>query len=218
MGKGVGAKLITAHSGSDGYKDNSREFIEAMLASSVEAFEIDCQLSDNQRLYLSHDEVENNHDCLDLEDVFHMMKESSNEDIIINIDCKNDEIGPLAISLAQKYELTNQIVLSGSLNIEDYNESFRERLFYNLDNSLPYDENTSLYDLEIVLDKLNKNGITVVQSFYGLVNQEMINLVNKYNIELSVWTVNELDMIDDYIKLGCYNVTSRVALQYLNKL
>ena len=90
-------------------------------------------------------------------------------------------------------------------------------MFYNIDNSLPFDENTSLYDLEIVLDKLRKNGITVIQSFYGLVNQEIVDVVKKFGIKLSVWTVNEEDLIDDFLKLGCFNVTTRVALQYLNK-
>lgn len=217
MGKGVKDKLITAHSGSDGYIDNSREFIEAMLESGVEAFEIDCQISDNQRIYLGHDEVEDTQNCLGLDDVFQLMSDSSNQTIIMNIDCKNNKIGPLAISLAKKYSLVHRIVLSGSLSIEDYDEVHRNQLFYNIDNSLPFDENTSLYDLEIVLDKLRKNGITVIQSFYGLVNQEIVDVVKKFGIKLSVWTVNEEDLIDDFLKLGCFNVTTRVALQYLNK-
>lgn len=209
--------MITAHSGSDGYKDNSHEFISAMLDSQVEAFEIDCHLSKDQILYLNHDELEDISNVLTLSDLFQLMRESNNKDIIVNIDCKGGtEVGPLAVELANDYGLLDQIVLSGGLKTQDYDASFRKQLFYNLENSLDYNDLTSTEVVEEVLRKLEEEGIKVIQLYYKLVDEDLVLLANKYGIKLSVWTVNDLEDVQKYFDMGCHNVTSRIALEYLS--
>ena len=210
--------MITAHSGSDGYKDNSREFIIAMLNSDVEAFEIDCHLSPDNTLYLNHDKSDDFHKYLTLSNLFQMMSESNNEDIIVNIDCKGGKgVGPLAVELAKEFNLLERIVLSGGLNIEDYDTTFRNQLFYNLENSIDYSDSTTIEEVEQVLAELERKGIKIIQLYYKLVDRDIISLADRYQIKLSVWTVNDLDIIDKYLAMGCHNVTSRIALEYLSK-
>lgn len=64
--------MITAHSGSDGFPDNSLEFISAMLSEGVQAFEIDVQVGP-ESLYLSHDVLTDPSDAVLLADVFSLM-------------------------------------------------------------------------------------------------------------------------------------------------
>lgn len=207
--------MITAHSGSDGFKDNSMAFIEAMLNANVEAFEIDCQLAEDGTLYLSHDEMADYADCVLLKDVFQRMTTSQNQTTLINIDCKNGAIGPLAVELAQTFDLVDRIVLSGGLVIEDYEPSFRPQLFYNFENSWDYSQT---FDHEVfvrVLSDIYARGVRVVQFYYGFVTPEIVEIIHHFNVNISVWTVNDLSTIDIYLNMGVYNVTSRSALAYL---
>lgn len=207
--------MITAHSGSDGYADNSLEFVQAVLDSKVAAFEIDCQITETGVLYLSHDALTEIEGALGLEDVFKMMNESDNSSIILNIDCKDSRVGPVAVDLAKQYQLLDRIVLSGSLVIEDYDATFRSQLFYNLENSLAYQADIEEAVLAQTLQAVYDSGVRYIQLNYQWVIGELLELIHQHNLKLSVWTVNDLELIGLLLKMGVYNVTSRIALRYM---
>lgn len=207
--------MITAHSGSDGMIDNSKDFIQVMLRSSVEAFEIDCQLAADGTLYLNHDESEEYEQFLTLETVLKWMKESVNKSIKINIDCKNSLIGPLAVACAQRFDLVDRIILSGSLVIEDFSPDFRAQLFYNFENCFNYSQPFNCDSVEKILSDIYLRGIRVIQFNYQFVDPDLVRVVQRYNITISVWTVNDNSAIDYFLEMGVTNVTSRNALAYL---
>ena len=209
--------MITAHSGSDGYSDNSLEFIQAVLDSDVDAFEIDCQLSDEGVLYLSHDPLVDIEGVLRLDDVFRLMNDSDNDSIILNVDCKDGRIGPLAVELASQHQILDRIVLSGSIVISDYDASFRPQLFYNLENSLEYQEDIEEAILAQTLRSVFDSGVRYIQLHYQWVTGELLELIHQHGLKLSVWTVNDLKLMDLLLKRGVFNVTSRRALEYINQ-
>lgn len=206
--------MITAHSGSDGYQDNSLAFIEAVLESGVPAFEIDAQLAEDGTIYLSHDVLEDWSDCLLLEEVFEKMQESSNDSIIINVDCKNGRLGCPVFDLAHKFGLFDRVYLSGALNLEDYTLAERAHLFYNLENQIDPAKIQEI-NLNAVLQSIAAQGIKVVQSYHGYCTPELMVALAQSQLKISVWTVNDAEEIDHYLDMGCYNVTSRIAMAYL---
>ncbi|MGX7107891.1 glycerophosphodiester phosphodiesterase [Facklamia miroungae] len=205
-------RILTAHSGSDNTVDNSPEFVEMILQSGVDAFEMDCQISDQGELYLAHDSLQDSSKSLLLRDVFEVMLASNNHKIKINIDCKDEKCAKLALKMADNYSLLDRTLLSGSINLEDIAQKDREKIFYNLPETFPLNQTS------IDLANLTYNGIKVVQLYYGVVTQEVLETIKAAGLELSVWTVNDIQKIDQMFAMGCMNVTTRSALAYLGNL
>lgn len=208
--------MLTAHSGSDHYQDNSREFVEAALASTIDSFEIDCRLAPDGTLYLHHDEVEEISGLLTLPMVYQLMVESPNKTTMINVDCKEFEVGRLALDLAREYGILNRVVLSGSLLLDQFEPDEMSHLFFNLENLIPWEELALDPHFDEVVAKISQYGVKVVQTHYSAANEAMIAALANHHLKLSVWTVNEVALIDHYLQLGCLNVTSRIAFHYLD--
>lgn len=207
--------MLTAHSGSDGYEDNSIEFIEAIVKSSVDAFEIDLQLSEEGDLYLAHDPVADYSDCVSLEECLKIL--AGYPEMKINIDCKNSKAGPLAIELAKELGVYPQILLSGSLPLDEINEADYPILFYNVEN-IPNVRELPFSEIQEILKDLSSRGIEYIQLYYGLVTVRIIDVIHDAGLKLSVWTVNDLSDITHLFELGCDNITTRSALEYLNSV
>lgn len=204
--------MITAHSGSDGFSDNSVEFVLAMLAEGVSAFEIDCQAGPDG-LYLSHDALVNPAAAVQLVEVFQLMKQHRGHNTLINVDCKAGVNGVEVLTLARACGVYERVILSGTLTLGDYSRPERMQLFYNLDNVID-DWPLSTEALTQVFRELKLAGLEVVQLYYGLVNQEIVDLLTANGLKLSVWTPDAFDEIDYLLEIGCYNVTTRRAIAY----
>lgn len=63
--------MITAHSGADGTKENSLEFVAYAMQTGADALEVDVRMGENGILILSHDKTDE--DAVRLADVFRMM-------------------------------------------------------------------------------------------------------------------------------------------------
>lgn len=63
--------MITAHSGADGTKENSLEFVAYAMQTGADALEVDVRMGENGILILSHDKTDE--DAVRLADVFCMM-------------------------------------------------------------------------------------------------------------------------------------------------
>ena len=204
--------MITAHSGSDGYQDNSLEFIEAMLNSHVQALEMDVHVAKDGTLYLAHDALEDSSQAVTLEACYRTLRVS---DKLLNVDCKSPDAGPKALSIAKDMGVYDQVVLSGALPLESYSDQDCGHLFYNLENSVS-EIDLGGDALNLILADLSQRGVRVVQTYHGLASQDLVDRLLQAGLKLSVWTVNDFDLINRYLDLGCYNVTSRQALAYLH--
>lgn len=208
--------LLTAHSGSDGTPDNSRLFIEIMSELSISCIEVDVRKKENV-LYLSHDSLETIDDCLTLTEAFQIIAEKP--ELSINCDLKESGLEKAVINLAEQFLIEDKVILSGSVNIETIPPSFsRENVFYNPENyiqtfynEIPLNKNKLL----VLINYCKHHYIKVINVHYKMATEHVINLLNQENIRLSVWTVNEFEMIDFFEANNLYNVTSKEACGYL---
>ena len=79
--------MITAHSGADGTKENSLEFVKYAMQTGADALEVDVRMGENGILILSHDKTDE--DAARLADVFRMMRERPQ----MRINCDLKEYG-----------------------------------------------------------------------------------------------------------------------------
>ena len=103
--------MITAHSGADGTKENSLEFVAYAMQTGADALEVDVRMGENGILILSHDKTDE--DAVRLADVFRMMGKYPG----MRINCDLKECG-LEVAVRQLALIsglkTEQILYSGS--------------------------------------------------------------------------------------------------------
>ena len=104
--------MITAHSGADGTKENSLEFVAYAMQTGADALEVDVRMGENGILILSHDKTDE--DAVRLADVFRMMGKYPG----MRINCDLKECG-LEVAVRQLALIsglkTEQILYSGSV-------------------------------------------------------------------------------------------------------
>lgn len=213
-------KIITAHSGSDFTKDNSMEFINLFKDIPVDCIEIDVRYN-NEGLYLSHDAAKENDRPLLLDKVFETIKPLYNN-LKINCDLKESNLERRVFNLAKDFQIQDKILLSGSVNLENLTVSeIQDKVFYNIENIVP-----AFYDLEqgkresqiekYIYQETYKD-VGVININYLYCTKYFIDMMNKINKKISVWTINELNDIDRFLEEGIYNVTTKKALLYIKE-
>lgn len=206
--------MITAHAGSDGYRANSISFINKMLDEGVEALEIDCTITEDGIIYLRHDPVLDIRGLLTLDLAFELIASHHNKETKIIIDCKNVAIGRITLDKAEFYELKDRIILSGKINYGDFSYEEREQLFYNVENEIYLRDEFSIEDFTQALNRWYEDGIRYIQSNHEYISLELLHLIDESKLHLSVWTVDDFNLIKKYQAKGVYNIITDRALEY----
>lgn len=212
--------ILTAHSGSDGTSDNSLEFIERMIENQVESIEVDIHRAPNGKLYLSHDPIKTHEtiDCLlELEALFRYIYKKSST-VTVNCDLKESGLEAEVQWTAEKWELFDQVVFSGVVDPVHLSIWDREKIFYNIENCLPniYTVNQlKKAHFDVVNYFCRKYSVHTLNLYYGLCSKEWIELCHANHLNLSVWMVDNLEMIETFKQQEIYNVTTRRAIEYL---
>lgn len=212
--------ILTAHSGSDRTPDNSLSFVEKMLKNDITAIEVDVRLRETtQELYLAHDVPADFSEMVLLEEVFAYLVDYPT--VQINCDLKEENLEKQIIALSKKYIHKNQMIFSGSVDLENIPMAWRENVFYNLENILPdvYKNNGKKLipeEMDDVIAFAKANQIGVINAHYRLAEDSLIETFHQAGLQLSLWTVNDFSLIDDYVEKGIYNVTTRAAISYKN--
>ncbi|MFC6463614.1 glycerophosphodiester phosphodiesterase [Marinilactibacillus sp. GCM10026970] len=214
--------LLTAHSGSDGTPNNSLEFLDKMIDYNVDCLEIDVRRAQNGQLYLSHDAIssmDSTNCLLELDAAFkHISKRSSK--ILINCDLKEKGLEAEVQWTAEKRNLFDQVLFSGTVEPSHLSIWDRDKILYNIENCLP-----NIYKIQELkkahFDVLHyfckKYKLHTLNLYYGFCTKEWIELCHQNNIQLSVWTVDNLEMIQAFEQQELYNVTSKRTLEYIEK-
>ena len=103
--------LLTAHSGCDGTKDNSLEYINYALNLGADCLELDIRKDKSGTLVLSHDDGPAH---VTLEEAFTML--ANHPEKRLNCDVKQDGLELEVYSLARQKQVVGQIVFSGSIS------------------------------------------------------------------------------------------------------
>lgn len=214
--------LLTAHSGSDATPNNSLEYIDKMIDYNVDCLEIDVRRAQNGQLYLSHDTIyspESIGCLLDLDTAFKYIAKRSSK-IKINCDLKEKGLEAEVQWTAEKREVFDQVIFSGTVEPSHLSMWDRDKIFYNIENCLP-----NIYTVKELkkahFDVLHyfcrKYKLHTLNLYYGYCSKEWIELCHQNNLQLSVWTVDNLEMIQAFAQQDLYNVTTKRAIEYIEK-
>lgn len=209
--------ILTAHSGSDGTKDNSFEFVDTFMAGACDAIEVDVRKNKKDVLYLSHDWIPDSDEAVKLEEVFQRIQHTS---IKVNCDLKEENLEKLVFQLAKEYNVEHQIILSGTVSLEKLSKKeIKYHLFYNLEQFFPglYGDSPPTIGQEEIASLIafcKRNEITVINVHYRFCQPTIIKELLLKGIRISAWTVNDIDTINELYEQGVYNITTKQVLQY----
>lgn len=186
----MGETMITAHSGADGTKENSLEFVAYAMQTGADALEVDVRMGENGILILSHDKTDE--DAVRLADVFRMMGKYPG----MRINCDLKECG-LEVAVRQLALIsglkTEQILYSGSVRPVPVTESCIWRdveVFWNIEEYLPdiYKEQKEDLLFEQAAYKISracrKYGIHTVNVNEKIATEEFIRVTGENDIDL----------------------------------
>lgn len=210
--------LITAHSGADGTPENSMEFVRHVLAAQADVLEVDVRMGKNRELIISHDKTEK--ETVRLAEVFESVKHVPY--IRINCDLKEAGIEENVFRLAKECALpVRRILFSGSVSRKDLeeNDSWSEvEIYWNVEECIPdiYSERRfcekkglSAKELDKLVTDCRQYRITVININENLLTGTLIEKMKENGIGISVWTVNEPEQIEKFVKCGIHNITTR---------
>lgn len=203
---------ITAHSGSDGTKENSLEFIQFFLDKSVDALEVDVRKNHLGELVLNHDALELlDYPCL--KEIFLLLKGSK---ILLNCDLKEANLETEVEQLARTYDYWDFVQLSGTVSLE-YVQRWPEKVLVNIENTNPVFLLEDWYESDVFesLNFLASQGAKVINMHYKQLTANIYQKGRNLGLNFSVWTVNDLDKIQAFEAQGVYNITTRSAWVYL---
>ncbi len=200
---------ITAHSGCDGTKENSLEFLQYALETNVDCVEVDVR-NTNCELVLGHDESSG----VTLKQAFELLKKYPDKKM--NCDLKNENLEELVYQSALEEDVVKQLIYSGYVDIHKCNQGqkgFEQvEVYFNIKNIVTniYEERKYTDDLETALLKIHRSGIKVVNIEYHFLRSYLVSLMEQMHLKASVWTVNEKEDMSEFMKEDVVeNMTTR---------
>ncbi len=194
-----GKTVITAHSGCEGTKDNSREHILAAIASGAEMIEVDVRQAADGTLYLSHDVPQDIGVRPTLRELFEQVAPAQNMEM--NLDVKTEGLIEPVMTLAEEFNLAHRIVFTGACNADRA-----------LANQLGAEMWRSMWDKEYIPDGIAANktdGSPYLNVYYPMITEEYEQALREIGSSFSAWTVNKEEDIRRFLNMGIANITTR---------
>lgn len=214
--------IITAHSGCDGTPDNSMEHILKGIELGADCIEIDINMDDQGKMWLTHNPLEDYSKCVPLDEALRVICESG---LAINCDLKAENLLYPVLEAAEAAGFKREkLVFSGSVNVDllrkDPAVAKRARIFLNLEQIypyLPYDKPQSRAEEAVYFDAHVEELAAIVKEVeaecvnpsFRMMSSERIALSLSHGINLSLWTVNEEDEQRTLIREDLVNLTTR---------
>lgn len=177
--------MITAHSGADGTKENSLEFVAYAMQTGADALEVDVRMGENGILILSHDKTD----------------EDAVRQLALISGLKTEQI--LYSGSVRPVPVTESCIWR---DVE---------VFWNIEEYLPdiYKEQKEDLLFEQAAYKISracrKYGIHTVNVNEKIATEEFIRVTGENDIDLSVWTVNDEERFRELLGQGVKNITTR---------
>lgn len=209
---------ITAHSGCDGTPDNSLEFVRHALQTNADALEVDVRKTKDGILAISHDAILDGQDAPALDAVFALVAPT---DKWINCDLKEPDLENAVIDLAREHGLLQRLIFSGTVSLERVrmDETLRRDvlIYINIEELMPglYDRLQdgavlTEQDMQKAADLCHEYGFRVINVHERLCTPEFMQVMDKNDIVVSVWTINDPERAAEVAQAKCIeNITSR---------
>ena len=215
--------MITAHSGCEGTSDDSIASVKTGIALGADCVEVDVRTGRDGSLRLSHDEIRDENGLTTLKEAFALIRESG---IAVNCDLK--EYGALlpVIDLAEECGLTReQLIFSGCVDPKFLAShpaaAARSRIFLNSEElvsdlagnrDLRRAEQAAflLAHARPAAERFRLTGAAALNAPYGIMTDDLIGALRAEGIPLSLWTLNDEDVLREYMKKDLLNITTRI--------
>ncbi|MGM9676975.1 MAG: glycerophosphodiester phosphodiesterase [Butyricicoccus sp.] len=211
----------TAHSGADGTLDNSLQFVRYALGTQADALEVDIRRHPcTGELVLGHDTVGEH--PLTLREVFEQA--GRHPSMKINCDLKEPALERQVLTLAQQSGMTDRLILSGTVDVAHIPDAaFRaQQVYWNLEEQIPGYEEQCLRNPVFRLEAMKQMcrlcreaDVQVINVYEGFVDREVLDMVRRHQLKLSVWTVNTVSRMAWFRDQGVHNITTRRIAQAL---
>ena len=211
----------TAHSGADGTPDNSLQFIRYALGTQADALEIDIRRNPcTGELVLGHDTVGEH--PLTLREVFEQA--GRHPFMKINCDLKEPALERQVLTLAQQSGMTDRLILSGTVDVAHIPDAaFRaQQVYWNLEEQIPGYEEQCLRNPAFRLEAMKQMcrlcreaDVQVINAYEGFVDRQVLDMVRRHQLKLSVWTVNTVSRMAWFRDQSVHNITTRRIAQAL---
>lgn len=204
---------ITAHTGSDGYQDNSLEFVRYALSTDADVLEVDIRRGVHGELVISHDDP--TEDAPLFSEVLALV--AAHPTMKINCDLKPAGLELEVCRMAAEAGLSGRMIFSGTVDasladaVRDTAEIYLNIEEYVRDIYLNYREipDFELQAAEIMVDVCKRYNIGVVNMYQGLVTRRMIETFAAQGIGISAWTINEERELRWFLTRGVMGITTR---------
>ena len=209
--------LLCAHSGYDGYKDNSIDSITGVLDVNPDYFEVDVRLTKDYIPVICHDDVFDGRSIKNssadelpdgiarLRQVLEICKPS---DIKINFDIKDPRSIPFVAKLIDDFGYSDRHIFTGL----DFplavlvKKAYRDlTIFLNADNYSVASGQECKYLFRQCID----NNIDGLNLYYLQINKAFLDCKKQFNLPVCVWTVNDIDAIIDLAGKNIDMITTR---------
>ena len=208
--------MITAHSGADGFQDNSLAYVRYALASGADCLEVDVRRGADGKLMLGHDAADAA--LPSLEEVFTLLAETPR--MGINCDLKEPGLEEAVCALAEAKGLAGRVLLTGTVDMRRWTARHElheiASLWANIEELLPDFDKERLKEpacreqaAEAAVRLCRELGIDTVNSWYGLADEAFLERFRRAGIALSLWTVNEEEALRRYLRAGVRSITTR---------
>lgn len=204
--------IITAHSGCDGTVPNSSEYLKYAFSTCANAIEVDVRMH-NGELVLSHDVP--NSDTVTLKYAFEMLKQ--HPDKKMNCDLKHYGLERAVYDLAAAAGVASQLIYTGDVDPEIFGTGCFSGVewYANMNNIIP--------DIEGRLDSMNEAEYSEILNELLLRTSEtkatginwyfkhadlIWDKAKQYNLGISIWTVDDEELIKKYISKSPNNLTT----------
>ena len=211
----------TAHSGADGTLDNSLQFIRYALGTQADALEVDIRRHPcTGELVLGHDTVGEH--PLTLREVFEQA--GRHPFMKINCDLKEPALERQVLTLAQQSGMTDRLILSGTVDVAHIPDAaFRaQQVYWNLEEQIPGYEEQCLRNPAFRLEAMKQMcrlcreaDVQVINAYEGFVDRQVLDMVRRHQLKLSVWTVNTVSRMAWFRDQSVHNITTRRIAQAL---
>ena len=228
------AGFASAGGPDDKREDNTLDNIIKAIGYGPDVVEVDTRLVTRANgeacLILDHDGTEDHERCPTLQEVFELLMGrhprsaelgENGRTVHIQVDEKTDGILEHVLELAEKVGFPWERLICAGDSTYDYVKTQLPALRAAMEKGMEFWMNPSeisSYE-EMVLDTdrfiqriedLNLPTFTVNSYYAPFEDGRLLQVLGEHGIRVSVWTLNTREVLEQYLPMGFYNVTSRL--------
>lgn len=197
---------VTAHTGCEGTKENSMEFLEKALSTNAEIIEFDIRFDKNGNPVLSHDAPRGGE--VELAQAFEII--SKIPGVKVNVDIKETTALYKIEKCAIEYGVLDRIFFTGVNDefVDDVKKQ-TENVSYFLNVKVNRRKAKDSVYLKEICDKVKKSGAIGINFKYTGATKELVDCFRKEGLLVSIWTVDGEKTMHEILMLSPDNITTR---------